>query len=459
MRVDILIAEIGSTTTVVNAFNGIAGPAPTFVGQGSAPTSVLAGDVRVGLKAAIADLEQRLGAPVEHGEMFASSSAAGGLRMSVHGLAYDMTVRAAREAALGAGAVLKFATAGDLSDSDLTRLQSLKPNIILLAGGVDYGERATAVGNARRIAALGLPAPVIYAGNVAARDEVEDILRGAGIKVTSVDNVYPRIDELNVEPTRRVIQRVFEQHIVHAPGMDRVRELVTGTIIPTPGAVMNMAKLLKDDIGDLLVVDVGGATTDVHSVTEGSEEINRMLISPEPVAKRTVEGDLGVYINAANVFELHDYTELANEFGEPDRLLAEIRPIPETPEQVRFVERLTVTATLTAVARHAGEVKHLYGPSGRTTIARGKDLSRVRWLIGTGGALTRLPGGAAILARLRDNRRGRELWPGADARVLLDSDYIMASLGTLASRYPAAALALLKRSLNHDATVRGDAAR
>ncbi|MGE5559699.1 MAG: GlmL-related ornithine degradation protein [Chloroflexota bacterium] len=447
MRADILIAEIGSTTTVVNALRGIAGGSPAFAGQGSAPTSVLAGDVRVGLKGAIADLERRLGETVEWGEMFASSSAAGGLRMTVHGLAYDMTVRAAREAALGAGAVLKFVTAGDMTDSDLERVRRIQPNIILLAGGVDYGERATVVGNARRLAALGLACPVIYAGNVAVRDEVEDILRDAGCQVIAVDNVYPRIDVLNVEPTRRAIQRAFEQHIVHAPGMDRVRDLVTGTIIPTPGAVMNMARVLKEDIGDLVVVDVGGATTDVHSVTEGSDEINRMLVSPEPVAKRTVEGDLGVYVNAANVYELLDPTELAGEFSDPEALLRDIKPIPTTPDEIRFAERLTETATFTAVSRHAGTVQHLYGPSGRTTIARGKDLSRVKWIIGTGGALTRLPNGAAILGRLRDNRRGREMWPSPEAEVLLDHDYIMASLGTLASRYPEAALSLIKQSL------------
>lgn len=447
MRADILIAEIGSTTTVVNAVSGIDGSAPAFVGQGSAPTSVLAGDVRVGLKGAIADMERQLGGSCEWGEMYASSSAAGGLRMTVHGLAYDMTVRAAREAALGAGAVLKFVTAGDLTASDLERLKAIGPNIILLAGGVDYGERATAVNNARRIAALALPCPVIYAGNAAARDEVEDIFRGAGVKMSSVDNVYPRIDELNIEPTRRAIQRVFEQHIIHAPGMDRVRDMVTGTIIPTPGAVMNMARVLRETIGDLVVIDVGGATTDVHSVTEGSDEINRILVSPEPLAKRTVEGDLGVYVNAANVCELLDVTDLAGEFSDPEALLRNIKPIPSTPDEIRFVERLTEAATFAALARHAGTVQHLYGPSGRTTIARGKDLSRVKWIIGTGGALTRLPQGAAILGRLRDNRRGREMWPGPDARILLDNDYIMASLGTLASRHPDAAVALLKRSL------------
>ena len=104
MKVAVLVAEIGSTTTVVNAFDGIGGPCPKFLGQGQAFTSVLGGDVTVGLRGAVEDLRRHLGvSEISWGEMFATSSAAGGLRMSVHGLVYDMTVRAAKEAALGAG--------------------------------------------------------------------------------------------------------------------------------------------------------------------------------------------------------------------------------------------------------------------------------------------------------------------------------------------------------------------
>ena len=130
---------------------------------------------------------------LQWGEMLASSSAAGGLKMTVHGLVYDMTVKAAREAALGAGAVLRFATAGELQPPDLEEIERIGLNIILLAGGVDYGERATAIANARHLAHLRPKAPVIYAGNVAARGQVAGILGDAGVKVFPVENVYPRI--------------------------------------------------------------------------------------------------------------------------------------------------------------------------------------------------------------------------------------------------------------------------
>ncbi|MHB0884609.1 MAG: GlmL-related ornithine degradation protein [Bacillota bacterium] len=451
--IDLLVAEIGSTTTKVNAFalggGGAAGPVgPAFVGQGRATTSVAQGDVVVGLRGAIDDLGRQLGGHVRWGRMMASSSAAGGLRMSVHGLVRDMTVKAAREAALGAGAILRFVSAGDLTDTDLEAVRKVKPNIILLAGGVDYGERATVVANARRLAALGLPAPVVYAGNVVARDEVVGVLQAAGICVYPVDNVYPRLDEMVIEPTRRAIQRVFEEHIVGAPGMDRVRELVDGPIIPTPGAVMNMAVLLRAAIGDLVAVDVGGATTDVHSVTEGSEEIARMLVAPEPVAKRTVEGDLGVFVNAPNVIDLVGPAELAKAFGGPEaELVGLARPLPATDRERAFSARLTRQAVRVGLLRHAGRLRYLYGPTGRTVVSEGKDLTAVKWLIGTGGALTRLPGGEEALAAMRVRDRGRELLPGLEAAVALDRDYIMASCGVLSAEYAKEAVALMQKSL------------
>ena len=289
MKIDVLVAEIGSTTTVVNAFDRINGADPVFLGQGQAPTSVLAGDVRVGLQGAVDDLCRNLGAEdVQYETMLATSSAAGGLRMTVHGLVYDMTVKAAKEAALGAGANLHLTTAGVLEEDDLEDIRDIRPNLILLAGGTDYGERQTALENAKRLRGMDLDVPVIYAGNVQNQNRVRRIFEGARAQLYITENVYPRLDELNIEPTRRIIHQVFEEHIIKAPGMEGIRDMVTGSILPTPGAVMECAKLLHSQIGDLLVLDVGGATTDIHSVTEGSEEIALIQITPEPMAKRAV---------------------------------------------------------------------------------------------------------------------------------------------------------------------------
>lgn len=453
MKFDVLVAEIGSTTTVVNAFSNM-GTDPVFVGQGQAPTSVMEGDVNIGLSEAIESLRVSMGAEkVEYDNLLATSSAAGGLKMTVHGLVYDMTAKAAKEAALGAGANIHMVTAGKLRRSDLKHIIEIKPNIILVAGGVDYGEYETALHNAELIAKLDLEVPVIYAGNVMNHDDVAEIFEEAGKKhlLYIVDNVYPKIDLLNVEPTRKVIQDVFEEHIIHAPGMAHVRDMVNGPIIPTPGAVMEASKFLKEELGDLMTIDVGGATTDIHSVTDGSEEINRILINPEPMAKRTVEGDLGVYVNMRNVVELIGLDRLKMDLGkteeELNQLIENHVPIPFTKDQMDFVERLTKEAVVISSDRHAGGFRDLFGGGGKKTMAEGKDLTSIKYIIGTGGALTRLPNRVKLMEAIALSNRGNKLLPTTEATILVDNDYIMASLGVLSKSYPEAAMKLMKKSL------------
>lgn len=499
MKVDVLVAEIGSTTTVVNAFIGLNTDNPEFWGQGQAPTSVMEGDVRVGLQGAIQDLCRKKGlAPqetLEYEEMLATSSAAGGLKMTVHGLVYDMTAKAAKEAALGAGGIIHYITAGRLRRTDLAKIQEINPNLILIAGGVDFGERETALDNAEMIKGLGLSAPVIYAGNIenqeemrlifgepvaptaAGASEVQPAGNVAGAASTAsaasapgssaevqpaaatpaqqlyiVDNVYPKIDELNVEPCRKVIQDAFEQHITNAPGMEHVRDMVNGPIIPTPGAVMQATKVLYDCLGDLIVLDVGGATTDLHSVAIESDKVARLMISPEPKAKRTVEGDLGVYVNRYKVIESIGEEKLRErclkEGIDMDRVLETYVAIPKTEEEIKFVEILTEEAVIRATERHAGALRYIYGPSGRSTVAEGKDLTQVKYIVGTGGALTRLPHRIDIMKEIaRHNETGLKLFPTEHAEILVDNDYIMASLGVLSTRYREAAIKLMEKSL------------
>ena len=142
--------------------------------------------------------------------------------MTVHGLVYDMTAKAAKEAALGAGAIIHQVTAGRLRRTDLERIREIRPNLIMIAGGVDYGERDTAIINAEAIRAMDLPIPVIYAGNVENQEEMRLIFKDAKAPLYLVENVYPKIDQLNVEPARKVIQEAFEHHIVQAPGMEQI---------------------------------------------------------------------------------------------------------------------------------------------------------------------------------------------------------------------------------------------
>ena len=463
MKIDVLVAEIGSTTTVVNAFDHLESDSPVFLGQGQAPTSVKEGDVNIGLQAAIEDMKKNLhieNEKLEYTNMLATSSAAGGLRMTVHGLVYDMTVKAAKEAALGAGANIHLITAGKLSKVDMIKLDRIKPNIILIAGGVDYGERETALYNSELIAASDLNIPVIYAGNIAVADDVKLIFEAYSKEknLHIVPNVYPKIDILNIEPTREVIQDIFEKHITEAKGMEKIREMVNGPIIPTPGAVMKASKILKDEIGDLVTIDVGGATTDIHSVTEGTEKVNKILVEPEPVAKRTVEGDLGVFINKRNIVDIIKIEKLEKELNmtpeDIEKFTNSDIAIPETEEHKRFIERLTKEAAIVSINRHAGGYR-TYFDSKSDTLAFGKDLTAVKWIVGTGGALTRLTAREEILNSISQFNRADKLLPTAEAKILIDNDYIMASLGVLSSLNKEAAIKLLLKSLKFNEKTTG----
>ncbi|MBI9010092.1 MAG: glutamate mutase L [Tenericutes bacterium] len=453
MKIDALVAEIGSTTTVINAFDKLDSDNPVFVGSGYSPTTVLEGDVTIGLNKAIENLKQNINVKELIAlETFASSSAAGGLKMSVHGLVYDMTVKAAKEAALGAGANIKMITSGLLDSYAIEDILNETLNIIMIAGGVDFGERDTAIENAKKIANLKLNLPVIYAGNIQNQSTVKKIFQEAGqfeyLYITK--NVYPKIDVLEVNEARKIIQDAFEKHIIYAPGMEKVKSIIKENIIPTPGAVMEASILLQKAIGDLVTIDIGGATTDIHSVTSGKEEIEKILIAPEPFAKRTVEGDLGVYINKDNIINLITKDrimkdlKLSNE--DYNAILSNYTPIPLNG-QIPFTERLTLEAMIQAIERHSGRLVYLYNGSGKTAYAEGKDLSNVKYLIATGGALTRLPNRIEIIHKALEKENSLVLKPNKNTEVLIDNDYIMASIGVLAKKHPEAALKLMKKSL------------
>jgi uncharacterized protein (TIGR01319 family) len=435
--IEILTIEVGSTITKVNGFVIDAAGGFNHVAQGFAPTSVTLGDVGLGVDQAIADLERDFGGPIGKPETFVNSSAAGGLRMTVHGLTLSMTSRAAHEASLGAGAIVKMVTAGALEDYDLDEIREIAPNMILLAGGVDFGEKTTVLRNAERIRDLNLPVPVLYAGNQALRKPIHKLFQEAGIELLLAENVFPDVDVLNIEPLRRQIHDVFSRHIIHAPGMARFGELTRWGILPTPGAVLRGAELFAEVVGDCLVFDVGGATTDVHSVTDGRPEYAAKLVDPEPRAKRTVEGDLGVYVNAHNVLETYGTPEWKN------RLL-DLQAMPRTEQEQELTRWLCGMAVEVGAKRHAGVLTDLYTPTGKKQIVKGKDLTAVRWVVATGGALTRVRGGADCLRSICTGP-GKYLLPPPDARILVDRNYLFSALGTLAQAYPDEVKATFKR--------------
>ncbi|MDD2714612.1 MAG: glutamate mutase L [Candidatus Wallbacteria bacterium] len=437
MKIDLLTYEIGSTTTKVRAFHDL-DKNPEYLGMGQAPTTVLEGDVSLGMVNARSMLEQILGAGIEPSLALASSSAAGGLKMTVHGLTEEMTVRAAKEASLGAGAVLRYYTVGQITDSDIRKTVSIAPNIVLLAGGVDFGERSIVLQMAKKLAESPLGCPFVYAGNRALQDEVRDIFAVIGKQVTVTENVYPKVDVLNMEPARAVIQKVFSRHILHAPGMEKISGLVSGEILPVPHSVMKGLEMLSGRFSDLMAVDIGGATTDIHSITEGDPRFADLRLEPEPKAKRTVEGDLGVFVNAGSVLEQSGDPQIESDFRN-------LSPMPKTEPEIRLAEELSWYCLKWGLDRHAGEISDYYGPTGKKQLVRGKDLTAVKLVIGTGGALTQLPFGEKLLRKALIREPVKKLLPLDSAKIIIDREYMLGSLGVIGHHRPEWARALAGR--------------
>jgi uncharacterized protein (TIGR01319 family) len=441
--IDILTLEVGSTMTKANGFVRTPQDTLLHVAQGFSPTTVLEGDVSVGVEGAIAALEQSSGRNATNAEIFVNSSAAGGLKMSVHGLTLSMTARAAKEASLGAGAIIRKLTAGPIHAFDLEELHEIHPNLILLAGGVDFGDTSTVLANAEKLMSLDLHIPIIYAGNSALQRAIKAMADNAGRELWIADNVFPAVDTLNVVPLRKLIHDAFAKHIIHAPGMQKLRKYTSEHVLPTPGAVLLATQLFAQTAGDTVVFDVGGATTDVHSVTDGSKEYSDHLIEPEPREKRTVEGDLGVYVNARHVLAL----DPNGTWRDREEFL---RAVPNSTEEQALTRWLCETAVLQAAKRHAGTLNELYTASGKTRVVRGKDLTAIRWIVGTGGALTRLEGGEEILSKIRLGP-GTHLLPRESARIILDKNYLFSALGTIAQKHENLVERTLKELIPGDA--------
>jgi len=448
LKFELITAEIGSTTTIVTAFDGIGTKKIKKMAQAEHFTTVNEGDVTIGINKCLDDIRKESREDVDWQEFIATSSAAGGLRMSVHGLVYDMTVRAAKEAALGAGGIIRHVTAGKIDQREVEKVKSINPNMVLLAGGVDYGEKDTIIHNANEFARATLNVPFVVAGNCAARDQVCEILEASGKRVYSTENVYPKVDELNVDPIRDVIQLIFSEHIIHADGMEKIEKMVKRPIIPTPAAVMLTTQLLYDMLGDIVTIDIGGATTDIDSVTYGKPEIQEITISPEPYAKRTVEGDLGVFVNAPNVIQSMK-GQLEIEYPDFLEIMKEITPYPETEKMELFMARLAVHCLSAGLRRHAGKIRYIYGPAGRQKIAEGKDLTAVKAMVGTGGILTRSPYANEVLSvsRILSKRHVAELLPPDDIKLYKDANYIFAPIGAISKIDKDTALHLLKADL------------
>lgn len=443
-----LFIDFGSTFTKVVAVD----PATeTIRARVQAPTTV-ATDITEGLGAALRALEREVGAGAAYARKLACSSAAGGLRMVTVGLVPELTSEAARLAALGAGAKVVGTFSYKLPASDLARIKDLGPDLILLAGGTDGGNEEVILHNARGLAELDLAAPLIVAGNRVVADEAAAILRAGGKEPVVADNVMPEFGRLSVEPVRERIREIFISHIVKAKGLQAAERFVEGIVMPTPNAVLNAAVLLADGcpgepgLGELVVLDVGGATTDVHSVARGAPTDAGVVVKglQEPYAKRTVEGDLGVRYNLWNVVEAmggapHAFRAIAERFAR------DVATTPQTAEEAAVDAALATVAVGQAMRRHAGSVEVFYSAQGPISVVRGKDLRGVSVILGTGGPLVFSPRREAILRQAcYDPAEQASLRP-VDPRLYIDSAYTMFAFGLLGELDAKLAVRMLKR--------------
>jgi uncharacterized protein (TIGR01319 family) len=460
-----LLVDIGSTYTKVVVVDLAAAEVLT---QGKSVTTVEE-DVTLGLGRALAaaSVEPRKRDLVRFSLRLACSSAAGGLSMVAVGLVPELTSEAARRAALGAGAVVRQVYSYQLTPPEVAEIEALGPDIILLAGGTDGGEATTIVHNAVMLAESSLRVPVIVAGNKSVGEQVMRILRQLGGEARLTENVMPRLNTLNVEPAQQAIRRVFLERIVAAKGLDRAEEMLEAVAMPTPSAVLAGARLLADGLtggeeepgwGELLVVDVGGATTDVHSVAEGESTQREVIYRglPEPRLKRTVEGGLGLRVSAPSLLAALGEARVRRTLGESgdrdlqaqiEQLSRDVGYLPQTKEEWALEAILARGAVELAVARHVGRLEELLTSRGPIFVQRGKDLSQVGTVVGTGGIFAYHPQAGVMLQGAVAERRDPFLLAPQQPRLYLDRCYVFWAAGLLADREPHAGLRLLKRYL------------
>jgi uncharacterized protein (TIGR01319 family) len=453
-----LLIDFGSTFTKILAVDLASEEILAFAQSGTTVET----DITLGLRRAVDMLPPHLRqAPFEY--KIASSSAAGGLRMITIGLIPELSAEAGKRAALGAGAKVVKVFSFRLSSREIGELEELRPDILLLAGGTDGGNREVIVENARLIAAGAVQCPILVAGNKAAADEVNSILASAGKQTILTDNVMPEVNVLHVEPAREMIRRVFIERIIQAKGLKRAEDFVDGILMPTPTAVLKAAQLLsrgtgpEKGIGDLVVVDVGGATTDVHSIGEGTPMQPGVVRKglPEPLAKRSVEGDLGIRYNAETILKVCGRKKILENMAAAGAGLAEkisalaekVDLLPQCPEDRQLDFALAAAAAKTAVERHSGTIETLWGPQGQYFVQYGKDLTAVGHLIGTGGIFVHHPDPGGILrSTLFLPEEPLSLRPRTPA-IYTDARYCLFAMGLLAERFPEIACRMAKRYL------------
>ena len=472
MQANIIVYDIGSTYTKAAALC-LENEKLSFLGRGQSPTTLE--NIREGAEKAEAAIRSQGIEIAEDVKRYSSCSAAGGLRMVAMGYMPRVTAKAAKEVAMTAGArVMEVVSADEPPEFREEVLREIRPDIILLSGGTDGGDMANVLENADIISAVRGEGTVILASNKFAQREAAERLKGAEIPCIRVPNILPTIHELNVKPARLAIHDQFINQITRAKGLKEFRDtLADQTVIPTPGAVLLASELLakgsyeQEGVGGVILVDIGGATTDIHSalpelIDMDIEERGLVISHEKQFSFRTVEGNLGLRVSATGIPEavgpkailraldkdldlspqdVLDYTET---------LEAHNDHIPQNETEGALDRALARCAVDVALRRHAGfyakEADPIMGIMAGAPM--GRDLRNVRQVLCVGGVFHHCSGEDRLnIVRKTFEDPGISLLPLEEPDIWFDEDYVLYAMGVLARHYPEEVLRYMKEHI------------
>lgn len=382
---------------------------------------------------------------------YVCSSAKGGLKMIAIGLVPDLTLKAAQLACYSAGAKVIKSYSFELNQKELDEIENSNCDILLLSGGTDGGNTSSVRHNTNQLIKLKSRFPIIYAGNKSCQDEIKTQLEQVGFECILCANVMPSYGILEVDECKNKIRELFLKSIVKAKGLSQLNEVIDEIVLPTPLSVFEALKLLskgtknESGIGDLIAIDIGGATTDVYSMNEKlvvNEEFGYKGLQ-EPLEKRSVEGDLGLRYSASHVYELK--TDLhSTEF---DAYINEINNNPHLSSNIELDTQLASTCVDIATQRHVGRLETSYTPMGISYYQTGKDCRNVKQCIGIGGPIIYNPNARSILSQCLTKPNQKDILLPIECEFYLDKDYLISCLGLLSKQYPDVVIRILKKKL------------
>ncbi len=451
-----LLVDFGSTftkLTLVDAEN------EEIIATEKSSTTV-GSDITLGYKVALEKLNQKTNKNYNIVKRLACSSAAGGLKIIAIGLVPELTAEAAKRAALGAGARVIKTYSFNLNQDEINEIEQFNADMILLAGGTDGGDTKCIIHNAHLISKSNLKIPIVVAGNKSCVDEIKNLFNEKQ-EYYITENVMPKLNQINVEPVREKIRNIFIKKIIEAKGMENVEKFISGILMPTPAAVLKAAEILsigtedEQGIGDLAVIDIGGATTDVHSILDGFPSQPGVVLSglEEPYSKRTVEADLGMRYSALSLFEVTNKKTIKKylknyDFSVEDEFIKRNNNtsyVSEDKLDIDFDEAMAKICVDLSMNRHVGKIQTVYTPMGQVFSQEGKDLMTLPYIIGTGGVIVNSENPKKILEASLFSMDDPTLLKPKNPSYLLDKNYILSAMGLLAMDNENMAVRMLKK--------------